>query len=696
MSSSESESDYDYRDKNRRDRDYRDEKVKSKKRSKKNHKDRSRDRKRPSSRDRKKESRRHGGRARSRSRSRSRSGPRSRSLSSDSRKHKNKNKKRDREEPKRKNKESEIESLKEKEIQKRIEMENLRKREEERKKKEEERFLLEQKKQNEKELTEEEKLERKRQARRARVKAWALLESLEEKKREALNIDNVMEDFLEKDKEEEAMQVEEEGAKEKETLVTTSTPTSNVTEIPITKEEGSKEPLSQISFSFNKLHAKMPKLPKEFTASIKVHGGKSEQVSQVQQVSQAPKSKPVEIPKQIKPVEEEEDPIDAFMKTIESQATIQDYELNQLLSNQMLQRRYDEIVEKEEEDNVKMLEEEEEKEKKENKVITLEDILNMNKGEKHLGEEVENEKTLTREDDIEVADDEDFHKQFVDALRKKKAPEFDPVFGYVNTEDERKDAIIYQEDVNEYMNEDAFMDLEEAWQRAKKSGERGKELKRVNHALINYEPFRKSLYIEAKEVSNMTDEQVVNYRKEHGDIKVRGKNIPKPIFNWYHCGLSEKITAVLERKGFKEPFPIQAQATPCIMSGRDVIGIAETGSGKTLAYVLPMLRHVMDQRPLREGEGPLALLMAPTRELATQIYFVVKSFTKVLNLRVSCVYGGAGLGTQVSELRRGAEIVVCTPGRMIEVLTLSNGKITNLQRVRKLYKIYTKLLLFSV
>ena len=61
------------------------------------------------------------------------------------------------------------------------------------------------------------------------------------------------------------------------------------------------------------------------------------------------------------------------------------------------------------------------------------------------------------------------------------------------------------------------------------------------------------------------------------------------------------------------------QAIPTIMSGRDVIGIAETGSGKTLAYVLPMLRHVLDQRPLKDGEGPIALIIAPTRELATQI-----------------------------------------------------------------------------
>jgi ATP-dependent RNA helicase DDX46/PRP5 len=117
------------------------------------------------------------------------------------------------------------------------------------------------------------------------------------------------------------------------------------------------------------------------------------------------------------------------------------------------------------------------------------------------------------------------------------------------------------------------------------------------------------------------------------------------------------------------------------MAGRDTIGIAETGSGKTLAYLLPMLRHIQDQRPLEDSEGPLGLILAPTRELAFQIFSECKSFTKHLNIRCVCVYGGSGVSTQLTELRRGAEIVICTPGRMIDVLSLSNGKITNLKRV---------------
>ena len=114
----------------------------------------------------------------------------------------------------------------------------------------------------------------------------------------------------------------------------------------------------------------------------------------------------------------------------------------------------------------------------------------------------------------------------------------------------------------------------------------------------------------------MTDKEVSEFKKQQGDIKVRGLKCPKPIMNWYQCGLPDAVLEVIEKKSFKAPFPIQCQSIPAIMSGRDVIGIAETGSGKTLAYVLPMIRHIRDQSPLEEGEGLIGLIMVPTRELA--------------------------------------------------------------------------------
>jgi superfamily II DNA/RNA helicase len=91
---------------------------------------------------------------------------------------------------------------------------------------------------------------------------------------------------------------------------------------------------------------------------------------------------------------------------------------------------------------------------------------------------------------------------------------------------------------------------------------------------------------------------------------------------------------VIKRLNYTAPTSIQAQAIPAIMSGRDVIGVAKTGSGKTIAFLLPLFRHIKDQRPLEQMEGPMAIVMTPTRELAVQIHRECKPFLKVLNLRV--------------------------------------------------------------
>eukprot|EP00891_Asterochloris_glomerata_P009008 jgi/Astpho2/9008/e_gw1.00133.30.1_t len=210
---------------------------------------------------------------------------------------------------------------------------------------------------------------------------------------------------------------------------------------------------------------------------------------------------------------------------------------------------------------------------------------------------------------------------------------------------------------------------------------KGERLGVTNHDEIEYPPFRRNFYIEVPELAKMSDEEVNDYRKELNGIKCRGKNVPKPVKNWNQVGLSTRALDLLRKNGFDKPMPIQAQALPVIMSGRDCIGIAETGSGKTLAFVLPMLRHIKDQAPLQQGDGPVALVCAPTRELVNQIGKDIRKFAKTVNLLCVCIYGGQGMGTQISDLKRGTEIVVCTPGRMIDILVTGQGKITNLKRV---------------
>ena len=209
---------------------------------------------------------------------------------------------------------------------------------------------------------------------------------------------------------------------------------------------------------------------------------------------------------------------------------------------------------------------------------------------------------------------------------------------------------------------------------------KGKDLPKVDHKKIEYAPFRKDFYIEVPELAKMTKNEVNAYRTELESVRVKGKNCPNPIKTWAQCGLAAKILDVMKKNNYEKPTPIQSQAIPAIMSGRDLIGIAKTGSGKTLAFLLPMLRHVLDQPPLEGEDGPIAVIMTPTRELALQIYNECRKFCKLLKLWCVCVYGGTGISEQIADLKRGAEIVVCTPGRMIDMLAANSGRVTNLRR----------------
>lgn len=209
---------------------------------------------------------------------------------------------------------------------------------------------------------------------------------------------------------------------------------------------------------------------------------------------------------------------------------------------------------------------------------------------------------------------------------------------------------------------------------------KGKDLPKVDHNKVEYEPFRKDFYVEVPELAKMTKAQVLAQRVELENIKVKGKQCPHPIRTWAQCGLPTKVLDVMKKCGYTKPTPIQAQAIPAVMAGRDMIGIARTGSGKTLGFVLPMLRHVLDQRPIENDDGPIAVILTPTRELAIQIYNECRKFCKLLKLWCICVYGGTGISEQIADLKRGAEIVVCTPGRMIDMLAANGGRVTNLRR----------------
>lgn len=129
-------------------------------------------------------------------------------------------------------------------------------------------------------------------------------------------------------------------------------------------------------------------------------------------------------------------------------------------------------------------------------------------------------------------------------------------------------------------------------------------------------------------------------------------------------GVSPDLTAVLESRGILSPFAVQELTIADALAGRDVCGKAKTGSGKTLAFGLPLLERVKGAEPRR----PRALILVPTRELATQVRDELAPLGIVRDVTVTAIYGGAKMETQVAELEKGVEIVVATPGRMIDMI----------------------------
>jgi ATP-dependent RNA helicase RhlE len=143
-----------------------------------------------------------------------------------------------------------------------------------------------------------------------------------------------------------------------------------------------------------------------------------------------------------------------------------------------------------------------------------------------------------------------------------------------------------------------------------------------------------------------------------------------------NLGLDPRLLKAVGAMGYDTPTPIQDKAIPPIIEGRDVVGCAQTGTGKTAAFVLPLLQRVKSG-----NRKPVALIVTPTRELALQIEGVAKQASKFTQHRVAVVYGGVGYGPQASALRRGVDILVATPGRLLD---LCNQRDCDLSRVEVL------------
>jgi ATP-dependent RNA helicase RhlE len=132
-------------------------------------------------------------------------------------------------------------------------------------------------------------------------------------------------------------------------------------------------------------------------------------------------------------------------------------------------------------------------------------------------------------------------------------------------------------------------------------------------------------------------------------------------------GLSEPLRRALRSEKYLKPTPIQVQAIPRLIEGRDLLGIAQTGTGKTAAFALPILQRLATQRLQRSPRRPHALILAPTRELAGQIGERFRAYGRGLDLRSAVIFGGVGQGQQVRALAQGVDILIATPGRLLDL-----------------------------
>ena len=131
-------------------------------------------------------------------------------------------------------------------------------------------------------------------------------------------------------------------------------------------------------------------------------------------------------------------------------------------------------------------------------------------------------------------------------------------------------------------------------------------------------------------------------------------------------GLSADILRAVSEQGYSEPTPIQAKAIPIVLEGRDVLAGAQTGTGKTAGFTLPLLQRLIEQKPAKGNRPVRALVLTPTRELAAQVGESVKTYGKHLPIRSAVIFGGVKINPQIAALRQGVDVVVATPGRLLD------------------------------
>ncbi|KAF0973485.1 hypothetical protein FDP41_008189 [Naegleria fowleri] len=173
-------------------------------------------------------------------------------------------------------------------------------------------------------------------------------------------------------------------------------------------------------------------------------------------------------------------------------------------------------------------------------------------------------------------------------------------------------------------------------------------------------------------------------------VKVTGKDIVPPIQTFKEANFPLKLVQNIEKAGFGKPTPVQKHSIPIVMAGRDLMSCAQTGSGKTCAFLFPIISNLLGQQPYETVTQhpelmdqvmtyPCVLILAPTRELSTQIYDEARKFTYRTGRRTVVAYGGAAIQYQLKQLERGCDILVATPGRLVDLIDRGSVSLSKIQ-----------------
>uniref|UniRef100_A0A1I8BBL2 RNA helicase n=1 Tax=Meloidogyne hapla TaxID=6305 RepID=A0A1I8BBL2_MELHA len=192
------------------------------------------------------------------------------------------------------------------------------------------------------------------------------------------------------------------------------------------------------------------------------------------------------------------------------------------------------------------------------------------------------------------------------------------------------------------------------------------EVKKSDSNLSTLTPISKDNYTPVASVQ-ARDQADVDHWMVENDVTLNGEDVPCPIFEFEESTFPGMIVNLLLTH-FQKPTPIQSISWPVALSGHDLISIAKTGSGKTIGFILPSIVHVQSQPTRNIQDGPAVIILLPTRELAQQVEQVAQEYCKVMRISLACCYGGSAKGPQMGTMKRGVDICVATPGRLMDFI----------------------------